>query len=360
MSLPKALWSILFRLFPCPVPVGLHPIGRPGRDSPVLLTCNFYLTVERLKRVLRGTDAWLLVAEARGVNVWCAAGGDEFNTHSVVSALKTSGISDRVDHRTVILPPLGGPGIRAVDVEEQTGWSVKWGPVRMSDLPAYLAGGMRRKEAMKRVTFDWKERVDAGLGSLFPFFLLVGIGFAIFAPRLTADYLVISAAAFVFFMLAAPRIPGKRGISKVLFLTGLLAVLFLATWFVPSMDEGKIRADILIATAALFICGSELGGLASTMASDFDAAVARLGIGKVGNLDFAGSVRTDLLNGNRRLAIVESECIGCRRCLEICPQGVWGINEEKRAALSRPDACTACRACLVQCPTGAIRAAPAA
>ena len=103
MSLPKAVWSVLFRLFPCPVPVGLHRVGNPGRESPVLLTCNFYLTVERLKRVLRGTDAWLLGAEAKGVNVWCAAGGDEFSTQSVVSALKTSGIAEQVDEMSIRL-----------------------------------------------------------------------------------------------------------------------------------------------------------------------------------------------------------------------------------------------------------------
>ncbi len=360
MSVPKAVWSVLFRLFPCPVPVGLHRVGNPGRESPVLLTCNFYLTVKRLKRVLRGTDAWLLVAEAKGVNVWCAAGGDEFSTHSVVSALKTSGIAELVDHRTVILPPLGGPGIRAVEVEEQTGWSVKWGPVRMGDIPAYLAGGMRRQEAMKRATFDWKERLDVGLGSLFPFFFLVGVGFAVFGRHLLADYLIICAAAFVIFMLAMPWIPGKRGIVKVLFLTGLLAVVLIATWLIPSLDTGKVRADILIAMAAFFICGSELGGLASTMASEFDPMLARLGIGTVGNLDFAGSVRTDLLNGHRRLGVEPSDCIGCRRCMEICPQGVWGVTEEKKAALSRLEDCTACRACLVQCPTGAIQAEPTA
>ena len=103
MPLLKTIWGLFFRLFPCPSPTGLIRIGNPNSRSPVLLTCNFHLTVERLKRVLRGTDTWLLVADSKGVNVWCAAGGDEFNTHSVVSALKTSGIDDRVDHRTVIL-----------------------------------------------------------------------------------------------------------------------------------------------------------------------------------------------------------------------------------------------------------------
>lgn len=36
----------------------------------MFLTCNFRLTVERVKRALAGLDAYLLVATSRGVNVW--------------------------------------------------------------------------------------------------------------------------------------------------------------------------------------------------------------------------------------------------------------------------------------------------
>ena len=43
----------LFRVFPFPCPTGLVRIGNPTRDSPVLLTCNFRLTVERVWRALR-------------------------------------------------------------------------------------------------------------------------------------------------------------------------------------------------------------------------------------------------------------------------------------------------------------------
>jgi len=92
------------------------------------------------------------------------------------------------------------------------------------------------------------------------------------------------------------------------------------------------------------------------MASEFDPLLARAGVGAVGNLDFAGSVRTDLLNGKRTLVDDPSVCTGCGRCVEICPQGVWELNQENRAVLARPRDCTACRACLVQCETGAIRA----
>lgn len=357
MPLLKTIWGLFFRLFPCPSPIGLIRTGNPNSGSPVLLTCNFHLTVERLKRVLRETDAWLLVADSKGVNVWCAAGGDEFNTHSVVSALKTSGIDDRVNHRTVILPPLGGPGIRAVDVERETGWSTKWGPVRMRDLPRFLENDMGRDEKMKRVTFDWRERLDAGLGSLFTPYFLVAAGFAMFGHHLLLDYLIVAAGAFLVFAWACPWIPGKRGVTKVLFLNALLATLLFVTWLVPALDSGTIRTTLVIAMVMFSVYGFELGGMASTMASEFDPLLAKLGVVAIGNLAFAGSLRTDLLNHNRKLTCDRSTCIGCCRCVEICPQGVWEMDEKNRAMLVHGEDCTACGACIVQCETGAIHAA---
>ena len=40
----------VFRLFPFSTKTGLRTIGNPGRDAPVLITCNFDLTVRALSR----------------------------------------------------------------------------------------------------------------------------------------------------------------------------------------------------------------------------------------------------------------------------------------------------------------------
>ncbi len=358
MSFLKTVWGLLFRLFPCPTRVGLRRIGEPGRESPVLVTCNFDLTVKRLFKYLKGEDAWLLVGQSKGVNVWCAAGGDEFNTRSVVSVVKTSGIADLVDHRRLILPPFGAPGVRAVDVQKETGWSVRWGPAYGEDLPRYLEAGRKRDEGMKRAVYDWRERLDTALGSLFVFYLLGAGGFFLFYPSLLADYLVVAAAAFVFFMLFCPWLPGKNGLAKVLFIDAFLGAALIATEVL--YEPNPFRADLVIAMSMILIYGTELGGLASTMKSDLDPFLARLGIGAVGNLDLAGSVRTELLNGYRELAYERAKCVGCRACGEVCPVAVWDFEEEERKAVqARLDRCTACRACLTQCPSGAIEALPA-
>jgi NAD-dependent dihydropyrimidine dehydrogenase PreA subunit len=352
----KFIWGTLFRLFPCPTKVGLRRIGRPDRQSPVLVTCNFYVTVRRLLRKLRGFDIWLLVADSKGVNVWCSAGGDEFNTHSVVTAVKTSGIAERVDKHELVLSPLAAPGVEINEIKRQSGWSVCWGPVRIKDIPLYLEAGRHRIEEMKRITYNWQERLDTALGSLFPFFLLGAIGFVLIGPHLLLNYLVVGSVTFFFFMLACPWLPGSRGLVKVLFLEVILAGFLIGTIFVDVSSDFSIRADIIIAMVTLLIYGSELGGLAPNMPSDLDPFLSRLGIGAIGNVAFAGTVRTELLNGFRVLNYDHDKCIGCRCCVEICPQGCWELGVDHRAVFVSKENCTACRACLVQCETGAIKA----
>ena len=300
--------------------------------------------------------AWVLVADSKGVNVWCAAGGDEFDTHAVVSAVKISGIAEHVSHRTLILPPLGAPGIRAREVEEQTGWKARWGPVRYHDLPAYLADRQRRSEAMKRVTYDWRERLDTALGSVSLAYLLGALGFLIFGRSLLPAFLAVGAITFVSFFLVAPWLPTRRGIVKTLSAEVPFAAALAASYLDPGAVLAPWRGELIIALVMIFVYGMELGGVASVCKSDLDPLMARLGIGAMGNVAWAGTVRTELLNGYRTLTYDASTCVRCRSCVEICPQGVWTVGDDKRIRLSAPDLCTACRACLEQCPTDSIRA----
>jgi NAD-dependent dihydropyrimidine dehydrogenase PreA subunit len=357
MILLKTIWGLLFRLFPCPTPGGLRRVGDPGRQSPVLVTCNFHTTVKRLTRLLEkaGVDAWLLVADSKGVNVWCAACADEFNTQSVISAVKTSGVGDRVDHRRLVLPPLGATGISTDEVHRRTGWSTSWGPVYAEDLPRYLNRRCHRDESMRRVAYGWRERLDTALGSLFPFYFIGALIILALAHDLLVSYLAIGALTFLLFMLACPWLPGKRGLTKALLLDFVLAAVLIASELL-SPTASSMRAELGIAMVMLLLYGSELGGLAPTLPSDLDPFLARLGIGAVGNVALAGTVRTEILNGYRELHYEPDLCNGCRRCFEVCPQGVWEMDEEKRAVLARREDCTACRACLVQCMTEAIRA----
>jgi NAD-dependent dihydropyrimidine dehydrogenase PreA subunit len=54
------------------------------------------------------------------------------------------------------------------------------------------------------------------------------------------------------------------------------------------------------------------------------------------------------------LELKESACIGCGRCIEVCPHQVF-ILEDGGAHLADRDACMECGACQRNCPVNAIR-----
>jgi hypothetical protein len=102
---------------------------------------------------------WLLILNTKGVNVWCAAGKGTFGTAELVRSVRAVNLAGLVEHRNLVLPQLGAVGVAAHEVKRDTGFSVHYGPVRASDIPSYLAAGMRATPAMRRVTFGWKERL---------------------------------------------------------------------------------------------------------------------------------------------------------------------------------------------------------
>jgi hypothetical protein len=137
---------------------GLYCVGDPTPDSPVLVTANYKLTFDAVRRELAGVDAWLLVADTRGINVWCAAGKSLFATDEIVFSVNRAKLHQVVAHRDLILPQLGATGVSGRDVRKACGFKVTWGPVRAEDLPQFLANANRADRAMRMVTFPLKER----------------------------------------------------------------------------------------------------------------------------------------------------------------------------------------------------------
>jgi NAD-dependent dihydropyrimidine dehydrogenase PreA subunit len=46
-------------------------------------------------------------------------------------------------------------------------------------------------------------------------------------------------------------------------------------------------------------------------------------------------------------------CVGCKRCSEVCPHGVFEIHD-KKARITNKDLCMECGACALNCPTTSI------
>ncbi len=141
------------------VPAGLYAVGTPDADSNVFVTANYKMSVDSLRRELEGMNAWVLVLNTRGINVWCAAGKGTFGTKELTGRIALTGLGNVVRHRTLILPQLGAPGVSAPAVLKATGFTVKYGPVRARDIPAFLANGMKKDDAMRRVGFGLRDRL---------------------------------------------------------------------------------------------------------------------------------------------------------------------------------------------------------
>jgi acetyl-CoA decarbonylase/synthase complex subunit gamma len=137
---------------------GLYALGNPDGQSSVLVTANYKMSFDILRKSLPGRSVWILVLDTKGINVWCAASKGTFGTEELVRRLAASRLADIVTHRDLVLPQLGAPGVAAHVVRKLSGFRVHYGPVLARDVGAYLDAGMKAGPAMRRKDFPMAER----------------------------------------------------------------------------------------------------------------------------------------------------------------------------------------------------------
>jgi acetyl-CoA decarbonylase/synthase complex subunit gamma len=123
---------------PIQVEAGLHAVGTPDEQSPVLVTTNFsltYFTVEADTETSRKA-AWLVVVNTEGQSVMTAWAADKFNAETIAKAIADSGIADRVKHRRAVIP--GGIAALSGKLEELSGWQIMVGPRESAGIPAFM------------------------------------------------------------------------------------------------------------------------------------------------------------------------------------------------------------------------------
>ncbi len=199
---------------------GLYAVGDPSDASSVLVSANYKLTFDALRKELDGIDCWLLILDTKGVNVWCAAGKGTFGTAELVNRIKKTGIAKMINHRKLILPQLGAVGISAHEVKKQSGFSVEYGPVRASDIKEYLTSGHKATTKMRTVRFSLWDRmvltpielVAAAKKSLLLFGVLFILNLFIKRPFGSADFIAytgVVVAGTVLTPILLPTIPGR-------------------------------------------------------------------------------------------------------------------------------------------------------
>jgi NAD-dependent dihydropyrimidine dehydrogenase PreA subunit len=335
-EVPGYLRDIVFRLLPHRAPTGLVRIGSPGPSSPVLVTGNYTLTVRRMRQALAGLDAWLLVANSNGINVWCAAGGGHLTHHDVISVLRTSGIGDLVEDRLLILPQLAATGVERRPIEAATGWRTRWGPARLEDLREFLEGTGRVPPRLRFIRFPLWERLEMAAIWIIPMVLIAG--------------------------LLVGAIGGWRAaVCAAAAATLTVAAIFAA---LPRLTVTGPRRWITYGGFALL--GAVVGGLGLTvmgaagprelqlMALTSVVAMAVLSVDLSGTTPwYPGSINT--AGGGMAIELASERCTAAADCVRVCPVEVLRMNgREQKVEIANPVACIQCGACVVQCPEDAL------
>ena len=173
---------------------GLYKIGNPGKDSEVIVTSNYKLTFDIIRRTLKDENVWLLILQTFGVNVWCAAGKGTFGTDELVKQIQDTNLQNFVSHKRVIVPQLGAPGMSAHEVRNQTGFNVKYGPVRAQDIISFIKAGYRKTEEMRSVKFGLYDRfilTAAEMANYFKYYLIAMVCFILISGFTLGGYSIV-------------------------------------------------------------------------------------------------------------------------------------------------------------------------
>lgn len=219
---------------------GRYVLGEPEAESPVFVTANYTLSFDALRAALAGWDGHILVLDTRGINVWCAAGKGTFGTEELVARIESTSLGQVVRHRRLILPQLGAPGVAAHEVRHRTGFRVEYGPVRATDLPAYLETGRATAE-MRQVRFGLRDRlvlipvelVHVLLPTIIAALVLFFLGGWLASLAAVAAVL----AGTVLFPILLPWLPTHEFSTKGLVLGTLVAVPFALAAYLDGIGD---------------------------------------------------------------------------------------------------------------------------
>ncbi len=344
----KYIIETFLRFLPFPRKTGLIKIGSPGRNSPVFLTCNFDLTVEKVKREIRGLDAYLLIANSRGINVWCGAAGGRFTNHDVISVLKTSGIENLIEHRTVILPQLSAVGIQPDIIYQKTGWRAVFGPVYAKDILKYINDGNKKTESMRKVGFGFFDRLEVAVQWAFPISIISAVILAFLWQKMIVPSVsiawAVSLIVFLSFPLYSRYMNPKKGSKRfavfdfgrggimIIFWVFIMLCILLYSLLLSKFDLGLYLGWGIVSLIVVLIIFIDLAG---------STPVYKGGLHKENLL---------------QVILDKKRCRGTGVCEDVCPRNCFEVDRKNHIAkMPRIDLCEQCSACIVQCPSNALR-----
>jgi hypothetical protein len=150
-----------------PIEPGLYQIGNPTSQSPIIVSSNYLYTYIKIRGHLKSLNLWLLCVDSMGINVWCAARGNNFGNKQILEAVHATGVNEITSKKELILPQLSAGGVERPKLKKKLsslGIKVTYGPVWARHLPDYLEDRPIIKPAkMKLAKFTMYHRLRAGI-----------------------------------------------------------------------------------------------------------------------------------------------------------------------------------------------------
>jgi acetyl-CoA decarbonylase/synthase complex subunit gamma len=139
------LWTLRQNIYtdpqkPLQMQTGVYAIGEPDAKSPLVVTTNFSLTYFIVSTELEATGlaCHLAVVDAEGLSVLTAWSAGKFSGDRVAKSLRAMQATERVSHKTAIIP--GYVSVISGELEDALGdgWRVLVGPQEASDLGPFF------------------------------------------------------------------------------------------------------------------------------------------------------------------------------------------------------------------------------
>jgi 2-polyprenyl-3-methyl-5-hydroxy-6-metoxy-1,4-benzoquinol methylase len=150
-----------------PIEPGIYQSGNPNEKSPIIVTANYEFTYIKVMRDLKGLDAWVLCVDSNGINVWCAARGNDFGNKQLLEVVEATEIKSITQRKTLLLPQLSAGGVAIPQLPKNSGsfpFRVRYGPVWSKQIPQFLEENPAQKpDRMKLAKFTLYHRIRASL-----------------------------------------------------------------------------------------------------------------------------------------------------------------------------------------------------
>lgn len=199
-------------------------------NAPVLVTCNYHLTVFLLWRIIKKLKTRILIIDTKGINVWCSSGKGQFCANEILKVISAyePGILTKGKKIELILPKLSLSGVSLSELKKNFIKPII-GPVYMKSIPKYLKNEPYEDCADDKYKFNLKDRLFTLVPSSLQFMKYIfNICLAIFVFnhfRPIGIYwqpFILGLLICLLYIIIFPILPSKKFAVKGIFLASII------------------------------------------------------------------------------------------------------------------------------------------